>query len=179
MHLKAELVTPNCLRMAKAVFEESKSDTVSLAVTHTINTSCKELNIRQMKSNRGCVMQRAELQAVHPVLPSRNVAAAIEYYVTRLGFSLEFQDAESEPRYAVLRRDNVVFHVQWHDPVEWKAVERPMLRFVVSDVQVLFDEFKDKQVFHQNTALRETDWGTREFAFFDLDQNGLTFYHDL
>ena len=124
-------------------------------------------------------MQRVQLLAVHPVLPSRNVPALIEFYVTRLGFSLAFQDTENEPRYAGLRRDNVEIHVQWHDPTEWEAVERPMLRFIVSDVQTLFEEYKDKHVFHDKTALRETAWGTREFAFFDLDQNGLTFYCDL
>ena len=124
-------------------------------------------------------MSRPQFQAVRPVLPSRNVPALIAYYVTRLGFSLDFQDHDTEPRYAGLQRDDVVIHLQWHDPSEWQAVERPMLRFLVSDVQTLFDEYKDKQVFHARTALRETAWGTREFAFFDPDQNGLTFYCDL
>ena len=36
-----------------------------------------------------------------------------------------------------------------------------------------------RDVFHERTVLRETSWGTREFAFFDPDQNGLTFYCDL
>ena len=124
-------------------------------------------------------MPRAQFQAVHPVLPSRNVPALIDYYVTRLGFSLAFQDSESDPRYAGLRRDNIELHLQWHDPAEWQAVERPMLRFLVPDVETLFEEYKDKEVFHRQTALRKTDWGTQEFAFYDLDQNGLTFYRDL
>ena len=124
-------------------------------------------------------MQRAQFQAVHPVLPSRNVPLLIEFYVARLGFSLAFQDTESDPRYAGLRRDYVELHLQWHDPAEWQAVERPMLRFLVPDVETLFEEYKDKEVFHRQTALRKTDWGTQEFAFYDLDQNGLTFYRDL
>ena len=53
------------------------------------------------------------------------------------------------------------------------------LRFVVLDVQALFEEYRDQGVFHVKTAVRETAWGTREFAFFDPDQNGLTFYCDL
>jgi len=124
-------------------------------------------------------MERAKLQAVNPVLPSRDVRAAVEFYVGRLGFSLQFQDSATEPRYAVLGRDGVELHVQWHDPADWEAVERPMLRFVVSDVQALFEEYKDRGVFHARTAVRETPWRTREFAFFDRDQNGLTFYRDL
>jgi catechol 2,3-dioxygenase-like lactoylglutathione lyase family enzyme len=125
-------------------------------------------------------MERARLQAVNPVLPSRNVPAAIEFYVTRLGFTLRFQDDPHEPRYAVLRRDEVVLHVQWHDPAEWQAgVDRPMLRFDVSSVEALFEEYRDKGVFHDRTAVRDTAWGTREFAFFDADHNGLTFYRNL
>ena len=114
---------------------------------------------------------------VHPVLPSRNVGEAVVYYVERLGFRLLFQDAE-DPRYAGVRRDSVELHIQWHDPLEWERVERPMLRFLVEDVDGLFSEYETKSVFHQGTALRDTEWGTREFAFFDPDMNGLTFYVD-
>ena len=122
---------------------------------------------------------KADLKAVNPVLPSRNVNVSIKFYVERLGFKLLGQDLSSDPHYAVIRRDNVELHLQWHDPAEWSAVERPMLRFEVPEVEVLFDEFKNVGVFHSKTALRETPWNTREFAFFDPDQNGLTFYRDL
>lgn len=121
----------------------------------------------------------AHLQAVHPVLPSMDVQAAVEFYVQRLGFTLRGQDSPENPRYAVIARDDVVLHLQWHDPKEWSAVERPMLRFVVPAVDALFDEYKEKGVFHDRTALREPEWGTREFAFYDRDGNGLTFYRDL
>jgi catechol 2,3-dioxygenase-like lactoylglutathione lyase family enzyme len=121
----------------------------------------------------------AKLAAVHPVLASQNVQATIEFYVERLGFTLLGQDTPADPRYAVIRRDDVVLHLQWHDPSECGPGDRPMLRFVVPAVQELFDEFKDKGVFHDRTALRDTPWGTREFAFYDPDRNGLTFYRDL
>ncbi len=58
-------------------------------------------------------------------------------------------------------------------------MERLSLRFLVDDVEQLYDEFRDKGVFHRRTAIRDTSWGTREFAFFDLYGNGLTFYRDL
>jgi uncharacterized glyoxalase superfamily protein PhnB len=54
-----------------------------------------------------------------------------------------------------------------------------MLRFLIDDVDALFEEYADKGVFHERTALRDTPWGTREFAFYDCDGNGLTFYRDL
>jgi catechol 2,3-dioxygenase-like lactoylglutathione lyase family enzyme len=115
---------------------------------------------------------------VNPVLPTRDVALAVEFYVNKLGFILSFQDA-NEPKYAGVKRDNVELHLQWHDPKEWERVERPMLRFLVADVDALHNEFKGKEVFHENTALRNTPWGTREFAFYDIDKNGLTFYRNL
>lgn len=121
----------------------------------------------------------ARIEAVQPVLPSRDVAAAIGFYVGRLGFRLAFADSTRDPAYAGLRRDGIELHVQRHDPAEWARVERPMLRFFVPDVEGLFDEYRERGVFHERTALRRTGWGTREFAFYDLDMNGLTFYRDL
>ncbi len=55
---------------------------------------------------------------VHPVLPCRDVASAIEFYVDKLGFTLSFQDA-SDPKYAGVKRDSVELHLQWRDPKEW------------------------------------------------------------
>ncbi len=117
-------------------------------------------------------------QQVQPVLPSQDVARSIDFYVDRLGFALAFQDSET-PFYAGVRRDSVELHLQWHDPSEWDRVERPMLRFVVTEIDELFEELKSKDVFHDQTMLRKTPWGTREFAFYDPDKNGLTFYTDV
>ena len=124
-------------------------------------------------------MTRAKLKTVSPVLPARDVRRSIEFYVEQLGFKLNGQDSSSDPRYAVVGRDDVELHLQWHDPAEWAAVERPMIRFEVPAIEQLFDEFKAAGVFHEQTAVRDTPWGTREFAFFDPDQNGLTFYRDI
>ena len=117
-------------------------------------------------------------KAVNPVLPCKNVSHAINFYVEKLGFSLGFQDSAEDPRYAGVYRDDVELHLQWHDAKEWDKVERPMYRFIVVDVDALYREYEDKGVFHQHTAVRDTPWGTREFAFYDLNQNGLTFYQD-
>ncbi len=124
-------------------------------------------------------MQRAKLHSVNPILPSQDVRKSIDFYVNQLGFALQFQDSTDDPGYAGVRRDSVELHIQRHDPSEWERTERPSLRFVVEDVQGLFEEYREKGVFHAKTAIRETPWGTREFAFFDPHMNGLTFYCDL
>jgi catechol 2,3-dioxygenase-like lactoylglutathione lyase family enzyme len=117
-------------------------------------------------------------QQVFPVLPVKDIASSTEFYTSKLGFSIYFQILE-KPGYACVGRDGVELHLQWHDAKEWARVERPMLRFLVADVDALFEEYKEKQVFHAGTALRDTPWGTREFAFFDPDKNGLTFFRNL
>jgi catechol 2,3-dioxygenase-like lactoylglutathione lyase family enzyme len=118
------------------------------------------------------------LKQVQPIIPSKDVASLVDFYVQRLGFSLVFI-AREHPAYAVIRRDDVELHLQWSDPREWGSGDRPMFRFLVTDLDSLFSEFSTKGVFHPETALRETQWGTREFAFYDSDRNGLTFYLNL
>jgi len=54
-----------------------------------------------------------------------------------------------------------------------------MLRLVVDDPDALFEEYYEHGVFHDETTLGDTEWGTREFALWDLNHNGLTFMRDL
>jgi len=96
------------------------------------------------------------LEEVQPVLPTQDVAAAIAYYVGRLGFELAFADSIESPSYAGVRRGAVELHLQWHDPAEWARVERPMIRFVVTDVEDLYQEYLPRGVFHDRTKLRDT-----------------------
>ncbi len=118
------------------------------------------------------------LQAVHPVLEVRDLAASLAFY-RRLGFALAFQDSENTPLYAGLRRDAVELHVQWHDAAEWReGAQRPNYRFLVTDVEGFFAELRDAGVLPEGTELRDTAWGTREFHLHDPDHNGLQFYRE-
>lgn len=118
------------------------------------------------------------LQQAQPVLACRDMGASLEFYTRKLGFTLVMH-APDHPAYAVIRRDAVELHLQWHDPSEWGPGDRPMLRIVVSDLEGLFEECRGAGVFHAGTSLRETPWGTREFGIYDPDRNGLVFYMDL
>ncbi|MFP4846572.1 glyoxalase superfamily protein [Winogradskyella sp. PE311] len=120
------------------------------------------------------------LKHIHPVLPVKNVTKAAEFYVVNLGFKLAFTDTSSAKGYAGVRRDGVEIHLQWHDEIEWvKGLDRPMLRIYTEGINDLYKEYVTKNVFHKNTTLKETPWGTKEFAFFDIYGNGLTFYTDI
>jgi uncharacterized glyoxalase superfamily protein PhnB len=120
---------------------------------------------------------KAQLTKVIPVLPARDVADAVRFYVDRLGFEVAFHEGD----YAAVRRGGVVLHLQFQFERDFNAgtAGQCMLRLLVDDPDVLFDEYKDKGVFHDETQLRDTEWGTREFAFWDINHNGLTFLRDL
>jgi catechol 2,3-dioxygenase-like lactoylglutathione lyase family enzyme len=120
------------------------------------------------------------LKQIHPVLLVKNVVAVVKYYVEKLGFKLAFTDTTDAHGYAGVKRDDIEIHLQWRDEKEWIiGLDRPMLRIYVDNIGELFDEYKSKKVFHNNTSLKKTPWGTEEFAFYDLYGNGLTFYRDL
>jgi len=120
------------------------------------------------------------LEHIHPVLPCRDVNASISFYCDRLGFKVAFQDHKVNPTYAGIRRDGVEIHLQWHDEsVFTEGLDAIMLRIITRDIDALYEEYLEQSVFHDHTSLRETSWGTKEFAFYDPCMNGLTFYTDL
>jgi len=125
-------------------------------------------------------VERAAVQRVYPVLPARDVGTAVRFYVDKLGFELRSQDKEENPGYAIVRRDGVVLHLQFQFERDFQAgtAGQCMLRLAVDDPDALFEEFRDKNVFHAGTEVADKEWGTREFAFWDLNRNGLTFFRD-
>lgn len=123
------------------------------------------------------------LQCVHPVLMSSDLLASTAFY-QRLGFTLSFQDHPTAPRYAVVERDGVSLHLQWHDKAEWSCGhDRPTYRFVVQDVDGLYRAFRESGAISTHdpapgpwAAPGDTPWDTREFHLRDPDGNGLQFY---
>ncbi|MCC1484540.1 glyoxalase superfamily protein [Winogradskyella immobilis] len=122
----------------------------------------------------------AYLKQVYPILPVKDVLETVDYYVNQLGFTLGFKDVGDHPNYAGVIRDGIEIHFQWHSDAEWaNGLTTQMLRIYVDEIDILFEEYSTKNVFHNNTKLQNTSWGTKEFAFYDINTNGLTFYKDL
>ena len=113
------------------------------------------------------------IERVEPVLNVRDVAAATSFYA-RLGFVEVFRDDQDAPRFVLLRRDDAVLALQWHDFVGI-AGDRPTYRFPVDDVDGLSNELGPLP---DRTDVADTGWGTREFHVRDADGNGLQFYRD-
>jgi hypothetical protein len=97
--------------------------------------------------------------------------------------------------YAVLKRDEAVVHLWGATDTEWSSREdlatRPIssgaesflagtgsCRIEVADVDALFEELAGAGVLHYaSKEVATTDFGTREFATVDLDNNLLAFFH--
>ena len=112
----------------------------------------------------------------HPILGTRDVERAIEFYTRQLGFRLTFRDKTDPPNYVGFRRDAVELHMQFQFEYEMATIR---LRFLVEDPDALFNDYRQRGVECTPNLLHDTQWGTREFALYDLDHNALTFYRSL
>lgn len=126
-------------------------------------------------------MQMKQFNDVIPILDVRDISKALDYYVEKLGFEVEFRYSEDPDNYAGIFRDGVYLHMQWQHEDEFAkgTAGRLRLRIVVNDPDILYQEYKQKGVFGDEVQVRQTEWGTREFGFRDLDGNALNFYREL
>src|ERR1700759_5622737 len=112
----------------------------------------------------------------HPIIGTRDLRRAIEFYVQQLGFQLAFQDNAENPNYVGFRRDQVELHMQFQYEHEMGTIR---LRILVYDPDALFAEYQQRGVECSASGIRDTPWGTREFALYDPDRNALAFYRHL
>ena len=110
----------------------------------------------------------------HPILGTRDIQRAMGFYTQQLGFKLAFGDNADPPNYVGFRRDAVELHMQFQFEHEMGTIR---LRFLVEDPDALFYEYRERGI--ACNGVRDTPWGTREFALYDLDRNALTFYRHL
>lgn len=98
---------------------------------------------------------------VAPTLPSTDLDRTSQFYEKKLGFSTRSRFAE----YLIVTRDNIALHF-------WKC-EDPMIPqsagcyLYIDDADALFREYQAQGVIHPNGAIRDTDYGVREFAVLD------------
>lgn len=119
-------------------------------------------------------MNKTTLLATIPVLPSADIARDITWYEEKTGFQAIHQDG----MYAVLRRENLNIHLQWHADTE----DDPLLggsvcKIFVQNIVPIFEEFVNRGTVPSN-KLRKTSWGTNEFGFYDLNNNAIFIVED-
>jgi catechol 2,3-dioxygenase-like lactoylglutathione lyase family enzyme len=124
-----------------------------------------------------------------PALPVRDIATAVAYY----GDQLSFIPLHVDDTFAVVERDGARIHLWAADDGSWSSRQdlrdRPVDSGAESflagtascriDVDGLFAELAGSAALHPASAdgVRDTDFGTREFATLDRDGNLIEFFH--
>ena len=113
---------------------------------------------------------RAVLESIAAIIPTRNMAAAVAFY-ERLGFVSEpYEDGSS---YVFMSRDESSFHLTLMRSPEWRF--NPMgVYFYMSDIDVFYDEVIAAGV-KTLGAPEDKPWRMREFAVSDPDETLLRF----
>lgn len=119
---------------------------------------------------------QTEMLCVVPVLPSADIARDIAWYKEKAGFESRYSDT----MYAVLYRESICLHLQWHaDTENDPLLGGSVIRISVKNIKPLFDEFVQRGTVAQNAFKANTPWGTNEFGFFDLNKNAIFVMDDI
>jgi catechol 2,3-dioxygenase-like lactoylglutathione lyase family enzyme len=113
------------------------------------------------------------VQRLAPVLPVRNVAAALERYA-KLGFEGDaYREAGDEARgpiYGFLHWGTVELHLTRFDELDPNANTSACYLYV-DDADALFARWKATGIEGRFVAPVDTPYGLREFAYVDPDGN--------
>jgi uncharacterized glyoxalase superfamily protein PhnB len=120
----------------------------------------------------------AKITASAPVLLTKDILAASDYYRDKLGFTYELFN--QPPSFAILRRDEHELMLA-QAPANakltphWKIADKIWnVYFWVDDAQAIYKEFQDSGAIIDYT-LYDTPWGIREFGVQDLDDHDIAF----
>jgi len=108
-------------------------------------------------------------ERVAPVLPVRNVRAALDHY-RALGFTAEAYEECDDPIYGFLDRGPVQLHLARVRDVDPRTNTSACYLYV-DDAQALFDQWSAAGVKGRLHPPEETEYGLREFAHVDPDGN--------
>ena len=109
-----------------------------------------------------------------PVLRMLDEAAAREFYLDMLGFSIDFahRSNDNAPLYLQITRSGCTIHLSGHDG---DAVPGGALRIEVDDVDALNRELLGRSDKYASPGVSDTPWRTRELTLRDPSGNRLVF----
>lgn len=111
-----------------------------------------------------------------PVFPSVDIERDTAWYKEKAGFEVQYADS----MYAVLARENLCLHLQWHaDTEDDPLLGGSVVRIQVQNIQPLFEEFVRRGTIRQDQFRNGTTWGTNEFGFYDLNKNAVFIFEDI
>ncbi|NUM81814.1 glyoxalase/bleomycin resistance/extradiol dioxygenase family protein [bacterium] len=119
---------------------------------------------------------KTEFVSISPVLPSLDIARDTAWYKEKAGFEVYFSD----PMYAVIYRENIWLHLQWHADTESDPLlGGSVVRIFVKNIKPLLDEFVQRGTVVPDAFKTNTPWQTNEFGFHDLNKNIIFFVEDI
>jgi hypothetical protein len=120
----------------------------------------------------------AKITASAPVLLTKDILAACEYYKTRLGFTYELFN--QPPSFAILNRDQHSLMLA-QAPARakltpnWRIADKTWnVYFWVDNADEIYAEFQKSGALIDYT-IYNTPWGVREFGVQDLDDHDIAF----
>ena len=116
-----------------------------------------------------------EFLGVIPVLPSADIARDTVWYKEKVGFETRHADN----MYAVLIRDQMCIHLQWHADTESDPLlGGSVIRIEMKNIKLFFDELVQRGGIKPDAWRPNTPWDTNEFGFFDLNKNAIFVFED-
>lgn len=107
-------------------------------------------------------------RSVTPLLPAgNNLAVALSFYVDQLGFAIQWQSGNS----AGIARDEIAFTLIESDNQNW--LENTSLSIGVSDLDALYNEYRNIAAPARVGPLETKPWGRREFHL--IEPTGVCF----
>jgi hypothetical protein len=111
-----------------------------------------------------------------PVIPSSDIERDIAWYKEKTGFEPYYADK----MYAVIYRENLVIHLQWHaDTADDPLLGGSVVRIHVKNINPLFEEFVERGTVTRDKFKANTAWDTNEFGFYDLNKNAIFIMEDI
>jgi hypothetical protein len=113
---------------------------------------------------------KTEYLGIIPVLPSTDISRDIAWYKEKVGIEEVFSDH----MYAVLRKENIYIHLQWHADTEADPLlGGSVIRIDVKNIKPFFDDLVQRGTVTRDALKTNTPWNTNEFGFYDLNRNAI------
>lgn len=113
--------------------------------------------------------------AAIPVLSSGDLERDVAWYAEKTGFRC----VSDQKGYAIMQRETLEFHLQWHHGTEDDPVLVGTMRVWLKDGLLnLFEEFVQRGTVKPEQLRMGTSWGTNEFGFYDPNGNAVFFFED-
>ena len=117
----------------------------------------------------------SKLHTICPVLSTSNLDRDIAWFKKYVGFDLNYK----EEGYAVLNREAIWIHLQWHHNDNEDPVYGSVIKIFVDDILPIFKEMIERGTVSKNKLRQNTPWNTHEFGFYDINKNAIFFVQDI